>query len=102
MSAEGLPDDGVKLATIPRGPNRQLRIRLREFKGHRFVELCEWSVNPHNRQWWPEKGKRISIKSRELAAVRDALDAAGLRPDVVTDPKPVASTRPRFRAPRRH
>jgi hypothetical protein len=71
--AEGLPDDGVKIATIPRGPNRELRIRWRAFKGHHFLELCEWSVNPHNRQWWLEKGKRISVKARESEDLGQAI-----------------------------
>lgn len=65
-NVEGLADDGVKLATISRGPNRELRIRRREFKGHHFLDLREWSVNPHNSQWFPEKGKGITIKVRGL------------------------------------
>lgn len=66
-------DDGTRLATIPRGPNRELRIGLKEYKGHQFLRLQEWSVNPHNAQWWPEKGKGCSIKRREVEAVIAAL-----------------------------
>ena len=70
-------DDGIRLATLPRGNNRELRVRWREFKGHHFLDLREWSNNPKSSQWWPEKGKGITIKARELqsveAAIRDAL-----------------------------
>lgn len=74
FGGEPLPDDGVKIATLSRGPNRELRIRWREFKGHHFLDLREWSVNPKNSQWWPERGKGITIKARELVEVRAALD----------------------------
>jgi hypothetical protein len=73
---EPLSDDGVKLATLSRGPNRELRIRWREFKGHCFLDLREWSVNPKNSQWWPEKGKGITIKARELQGVAAAITMA--------------------------
>lgn len=75
-SGEPLTDDGVKMATINRGPNRELRVRWREFKGHHFLDLREWSVNPKNSQWWPEKGKGITIKARELKNVASAINDA--------------------------
>jgi len=67
-------DDGEPLATISRGPNRELRLRWREYKGFHFVDIREWSVNAHNRQWWPERGKGITIKPREVEQVIDALE----------------------------
>lgn len=73
MSCQPMVDDGERLATIDRGPNVELRIGLKEFKGHRFIRLQEWSVNPHNAQWWPAKSKGSSIKVRELDAVIAAL-----------------------------
>ena len=76
FTGERLPDDGRKLATINRGANRELRIRWREFKGHYFLDLREWSVNPKNSQWWPEKGKGITIKARELKNVASAISEA--------------------------
>jgi transcriptional coactivator p15 (PC4) len=67
----------VKLATINRGPNRELRIRWREFKGHQFLDIREWSVNVANSQWFPTKGKGVALNARELndfaAAVTRAL-----------------------------
>ncbi len=76
QSCQPLVDDGERLATIDRGPNVELRIGLKEFKGHRFIRLQEWSVNAHNSQWWPVKGKGCSIKLREIDAVVAALNAA--------------------------
>lgn len=76
FNGEPLTDDGVKVATLQRGPNRELRIRWREFKGHHFLDLREWSVNPRNSQWWPEKGKGITIKARELADLATAVSEA--------------------------
>lgn len=76
FGGEPLKDEGIKLATVNRGPNRELRIRWKTFKGHAFLDLREWSVNPENAQWWPVKGRGISIKPRELAAMADALRAA--------------------------
>jgi hypothetical protein len=66
--AEGLPDDRIQIATTSRGANRELRIRWREFKEHHFLELCEWSVNPDNSQWWPEgKGSGLRFENCETA-----------------------------------
>jgi hypothetical protein len=68
-------DDGEKLATIDRGPGKQLRIRLRRFSGHQFIDLREWSSRDGG-EWWPVKGRGITIKPREPAAVVRALQDA--------------------------
>jgi hypothetical protein len=73
--SRGLADDGERLATIDRGSHTELHIGPKEFKGHRFIRLQEWAVNPHNAQWWPSKGKGCSIKLRELEQVVAALVA---------------------------
>jgi hypothetical protein len=69
-------DDGVKLATLDRGPGKELRLRWREFKGHHFLDIREWSKSEQGTEFWPVKGRGISIKSRELAEVIKALEAA--------------------------
>lgn len=69
-------DDGEKLATIARGPGKELRLRWREFKGHHFLDIREWSRRDEASDWWPTKGKGITIKARELADVIQALAAA--------------------------
>jgi hypothetical protein len=79
-SADTSPtDDGIALATLARGPGRELRIRLREYKGHRYLDIREWALNSHNAQWWPERGKGVTIKLRELEAVIAALTDARAR-----------------------
>lgn len=69
-------DDGVKLATIARAPNRELRMRWREFKGHQFLDIREWTRSEASGEWWPMKGKGITIKARELTDVIGACEAA--------------------------
>jgi len=61
---------------IERGPGRELRIRGRTYKGHRFLDIREWSKNETTAEWWPTKGRGISIKPRELADLAKAVDAA--------------------------
>jgi Transcriptional Coactivator p15 (PC4) len=73
---EGAADDGIELATIPRGADRELRVRWRQFKGHDFVDGREWSAARDSGQWRPVKGKGITIKPRELEQVIDALEDA--------------------------
>jgi hypothetical protein len=74
-------DDGVKLGTISRGPDIELRIRAKEFKGHSYLDIREWSRKAADQDWWPVKGRGVTIKQRELADVIAALEAA--RPPIV-------------------
>jgi hypothetical protein len=76
VTTETILDDGVKLATIPRGGDRELRIRWREFKGHHFVDVREWAASAQTGEWWPVKGKGVTIKAREIEQVLDALEDA--------------------------
>jgi hypothetical protein len=77
MSGDVPTDDGVKLATIPRGADRELRVRWREFKGHYYVDLREWAASTQTGEWWPVKGRGVTVKAREVAEVIVALEAAG-------------------------
>jgi hypothetical protein len=76
VSADAPTDDGVKLATLSRGPGNELRIRWREFKGHHFLDIREWSRRSEGDDWWPVKGKGITIKARELSDVMAACASA--------------------------
>jgi Transcriptional Coactivator p15 (PC4) len=76
FGGEPLTDDGLKLASINRGPNRELRVRWREFKGHQFLDIREWSVNIGNAQWFPTKGKGVTVKARELNDFATAIKRA--------------------------
>jgi hypothetical protein len=69
-------DDGEKLATIERGPGKQLRVRLKTFKGHAFIDVREWARSEEGGDWWPVKGRGVTVKHRELTDVIQALEAA--------------------------
>lgn len=69
-------DDGEKLATISRGAHCELRLRWREYKGHHFLDIREWTRSEDGAAWWPVKGKGITIKRHELPAVIEACTAA--------------------------
>ena len=69
-------EDGVNLATIPRGPGEQLRVTLSEFNGHRYLAVRVWALGQDGRSWWPVKGKGVSIRLREILAVGQALARA--------------------------
>jgi hypothetical protein len=69
-------DDGVKLGTVLRGPDKELRIRAKEFNGHPFIDVREWSRQAADQAWWPVKGRGVTIKLREVADVIAALEAA--------------------------
>lgn len=71
-------DDGELITSWSRGPNREFRMHLQEYRGHQFVRLSEWAVNPHNSQWFPSKDDKgrprmFTIKIRELEDVAAAL-----------------------------
>lgn len=70
-------DEGEKLATIDRGPGKQLRIRAKVFNEHPYIDIRVWDRRDENSAWWPTK-KGVSIKPRELADVIAALKAVGL------------------------
>ena len=77
-------DDGELITSWSRGPNREFRMHLQEYRGHQFVRLSEWAVNPHNSQWFPSKDDKgrprlFTIKIRELEDVAAALRAVKLR-----------------------
>jgi len=68
-------DDGVPLATLGRGPDKQLRIRLKEYQGHRYIDVREWALSKDGAFWFPTK-KGGSIRTRELEHVIEALEKA--------------------------
>jgi hypothetical protein len=75
-------DDGELLLALDRAkpgeaPTEQLRISIREFKGHRFVEARLFWMTPEG-TWAPSK-KGLSIRSRELSDVLGALEEAQVK-----------------------
>lgn len=67
----------IDLATLQRGPGRELRIRLCEWQGRARVDVREWYED--GGQWKPGKG--ASIRVSEIASVASALDGATERVD---------------------
>ena len=68
-------DEGKPLATLDRGPNCQLRVRGKMFKGAAFVDVRVWEKNDRG-DWWPTRGKGVTLKPRELRELASALATA--------------------------
>jgi hypothetical protein len=70
------PEKGpsVRLATLPRKENEELRIELDEYNGFKFVSVRIW-FRAGDGQWRPTK-TGITIKSRELETAWGALGKA--------------------------
>lgn len=69
-------DDGQPLAAIPRGDGRdELRVSLKEFQDRPYVSIRLWSRDDRG-QFWPQKGKGVSVRLAEVGQVIDALQAA--------------------------
>jgi hypothetical protein len=67
---------GKRLATLPRGRgDEELRVNLDEYNGHPYIALRVWKQNGAG-DWWPIAGKGLSIKTKELLDVAEALQQA--------------------------
>jgi hypothetical protein len=64
-------DTGIAVATIRRGDDQELRIRIKEHKGSAYTSLEKWTLNPGG-GWWPAKST-VSVRNSELLAVAAAL-----------------------------
>ncbi len=68
---------GRALASIPRGDgSAELRISLEEFKGHPYVAVGVWERGRRG-GWSQAKGKCLSVRLGEVAAVIQALQQVG-------------------------
>jgi hypothetical protein len=56
-----------------RGTER-LRVSRETFNGFEFVRIQAWQINGQG-QWWPAKGRCVTIKLRECGAIARALAA---------------------------
>jgi hypothetical protein len=54
-----------------RGAER-LRVSLEEYQGHEYVRLQVWARGPSG-DWWPVKGKCVTVKLREVDGLVAAL-----------------------------
>ena len=76
-------ENGVRLATIRRSEDEELRLAWAEYNGAHFLNIRLWKR--FELGWWPEKGKGLTVRRRELAGfaegVAKAVDmAAGEEP----------------------
>jgi hypothetical protein len=67
---------GRRLATIPRGDDVELRVSLDSYRGHPYLSLRLWGQDVLSGEWWPLKGRGLSIRVGELEQVVDALESA--------------------------
>lgn len=71
------PDPGRILARVPRYDGTELRVSLLLYQGDPskpFVRVAVWQSGAADA--WPLKGKGVTVKVRELAAVASALGGA--------------------------
>lgn len=68
-------EQGERLATLPRNQNEELRINLAEYNGRPFIGLRIWAKGSDG-NFWPVKGKGLSIRVAEIDEVIDALGQA--------------------------
>jgi hypothetical protein len=89
----GPAEDGVNLATIPRGPGEELRVTLSTYNDHPYIGVRVWIAGPDG-AWFPARGKGVSVRIREIVAVGQALAKAlrmtrGTSRDALADDRPV-------------
>ena len=72
---EAPTDTAQRLATFPRSDSEEMRVSLAEYRGHQYLSLRIWSRGLDG-QWWPDREKGCTIKTRELPAFNDAVAAA--------------------------
>ena len=71
--ARELPDPGDVCARLPRADGTELHVAVREYEGRTFVGISVWQNG------WPQKGKMVTVRPRELAQVIGGLCLAAER-----------------------
>ncbi|GJD52696.1 hypothetical protein OPKNFCMD_5462 [Methylobacterium crusticola] len=66
--------DDILIGEIPKNAREALRVQLREFKGHEFVDLRLFVIGPDGELVPTQKG--IGVHPRLLRRVIEALEAA--------------------------
>lgn len=71
---------GETLAEFPRrgkyGSEEALRVSLDQFEGHPYISIRVWSRDNRSGQWWPLKGRGVSVRISEAEGVAQALNEA--------------------------
>ena len=71
--ARELPDPGDVCARLPRADGTELHVAVRVYENRRFVGISVWQNG------WPQKGKTVTVRPRELAQVIEGLCLAAER-----------------------
>ena len=85
-------DEGEPIGVFQRSQGREeLRVVLKTFKDHPYVSIRVWERDQAG-EFWPVKGKGVSIRISEAADVAEALGnvEAGIRQDDRRSSKPAA------------
>jgi hypothetical protein len=67
-------DAGTILARAPRTDGTEFRVSLHRYEGKPYVRVGAWQSAAADA--WPVKGKVVSVKVRELAALANGIVAA--------------------------
>ena len=68
-------DEGIPLGTFTEGRRSdELRLSVKSYENHPYVSVRVWSRDD-NGEYWPAKGKGVSIRLAEVAGVIEALRA---------------------------
>lgn len=72
----GAPEEnGVRLTTIKRGDDEELRLSWAQYNGRNFLNIRVWKKGADG-AWWPEKAKGMTVRVRELADFADGVGKA--------------------------
>lgn len=71
--AREAPNPGDVCARLPRADGTELHVAVREYEGRTFVGISVWQNG------WPQKGKTVTVRPRELAQVIEGLCLAAER-----------------------
>ena len=67
-------ENGVRLATINRSEDEELRLAWSEYNGRHFLNIRVW--NRRDNGWWPDKTKGMTVRVRELPDFADGIAKA--------------------------
>lgn len=67
-------ENGVRLATIPRSDDEELRLSWAEYNGRHFLNVRMWTKSGEG--WFPQKDKGLTVRLHELADFADGIAKA--------------------------
>lgn len=67
-------ENGVRLATIRRSEEEEVRLSWAEYNGRHFLNVRVWTRRSSG--WWPDREKGLTVRVRELPAFAEGLAKA--------------------------